>query len=121
MQAAAAAALAAVADHLRPGLDPALLRHLLRALSNPLFLGRAELCAALARLEGGRVRGLVASSCPQLLAAMPDLLGVPPGYGGGAAEGAGSREEGGLAAPLSAAHGPQRSQHGQPHCPPGSR
>ncbi|PSC72723.1 microtubule-associated TORTIFOLIA1-like [Micractinium conductrix] len=82
VQAAAAAALAAVADHLRPGLDPALLRHLLRALSNPLFLGRAELCAALARLEGGRVRGLVASSCPQLLAAMPDLLGVPPGYGG---------------------------------------
>lgn len=78
VQAAAAAALAAAADHLGE-LDPALLRQLLRALDAPLFLGRAELCGALARLEGGRVRGLAASSFRPLLAAWPEVLGSAPG------------------------------------------
>ncbi|KAL4457619.1 hypothetical protein ABPG75_012484 [Micractinium tetrahymenae] len=75
VQAAAGTALGLAADHLRPGLDPALLSQLLRALGNPLCLGRAELCGAIARLDGGRVRGLLASSCQQLLAAAPELLG----------------------------------------------
>jgi hypothetical protein len=78
VQAAAAAALAQAADHLQP-LEPALLRQLLRNLSNPLFLGRGELCGAIARLEGGLVRGLVASSCQQLLGAMPEVLGSMTG------------------------------------------
>ncbi|PRW55976.1 microtubule-associated TORTIFOLIA1 [Chlorella sorokiniana] len=72
--AAAADALAQAADHLGP-LDPALLRLLLTALSNPLCGGRGELCSALARLEGGRVLGLVGTSFQQVLAAWPDVLG----------------------------------------------
>lgn len=77
-QAAAAEALAQAADHLGP-LDPALLRLLLTALSNPLCGGRAELCGALARLQGGRVGGLVTTSFQQVLAAWPDVLGSAAG------------------------------------------
>lgn len=77
-QAAAAAALALAADHLGP-LDPPLLRSLLTALNNPLCGGRAELCGALARLEGGRVCGLVSTSFRQVLAAWPDVLGSAAG------------------------------------------
>lgn len=79
VQAAAATALGLAGDHLRPGLDPALLSQLLRALGNPLCLGRPELCGALARLEGGNVHGLLASSCQQLLAAAPEVLGSTAG------------------------------------------
>ncbi|KAL4421705.1 hypothetical protein ABPG77_010649 [Micractinium sp. CCAP 211/92] len=75
VQAAAATALGLAGNYLSPGLDPALLHQLLRALSNPLCLGRPELCRALARLEDGRVLGLLASSCQQLLAAAPEVLG----------------------------------------------
>ena len=77
-QAAAAAALAQVADYLGP-LDPALLRLLLHALNNPLCGGRAELCGALARLEAGRVRGLVGPLFHQILAAWPEVLGSAGG------------------------------------------
>lgn len=79
VQSAAACALAAAADYLRPGLEPALLSQLLRALSNPLFLGRPELCSAIARLEEGSVHGLLASSCQQLLEALPELVGSTAG------------------------------------------
>lgn len=77
-QAAAATALGIAADSLGP-LDPALLRQVLRTASNPLFLGRAELWGAVARLEGGRVRGLVAGSFAGLLALWPELLGSAAG------------------------------------------
>lgn len=79
VQAAAATALGLAGSHLSPGLDPALLHQLLRALSNPLCLGRPELCRALAWLEGGRVLGLLASSCQQLLAAASEVLGSTAG------------------------------------------
>ncbi|KAL4857930.1 TORTIFOLIA1-like protein 2 [Chlorella vulgaris] len=74
VQAAAATALAQTAEHLQP-LQPALLRQLLQALNNPSFLGRPELWQALAWLDGGRLRGLAASSWHLVLDLMPEVLG----------------------------------------------
>lgn len=85
-QAAAASALAQAADHIC-GLEPSLLRGLLRAANNPLFQGRAELWGAVARLEDGRVRGLLAGSFQTVLAAWPEVQGAAGGerWGGGRA------------------------------------
>ncbi|KAI3436599.1 hypothetical protein D9Q98_006016 [Chlorella vulgaris] len=74
VQAAAATALAQTAEHLQP-LQPALLCQLLKALDNPSFLGRPELWQALAWLDGGRLRGLAASSWHLVLDLMPEVLG----------------------------------------------
>ena len=78
VQAAAAAALAQAADYLAP-LEPSPLRQLLRILDNPLFGGRPELCQAVAWVEAGQVRGLVASSFHALLGLMPEVLGSAAG------------------------------------------
>jgi hypothetical protein len=78
VQAAAATALAQTAEHLQP-LQPALLRQLLKALDNPSFLGRPELWQALAWLDGGRLRGLAASSWQLVLDLMHDVLGSAAG------------------------------------------
>ena len=89
-QAAAGAALAAAAHYICA--DGAVLRQVLRAAAAPLFAGRAELWPAVARLEGGHVRGLVASSFNTLLAAWPEVLGSGGGEGrAGAWLGAGRR------------------------------
>lgn len=86
VQAAAAAALSAMADHLQP-ISPPLLRQLLKALDSSSFPAKAELWPAFAHLEGGsrgtaaEAHGLVRSSTEVVQDHIGFVIGSAPGSG----------------------------------------